>query len=441
MGQSFSSTSSYTKSSDLAFGFDKFFKNFKPESKILSQETIALIETHLKAGDIPRVASVISDALRDIDNAPLNIAVTGEPGTGKSSFINALRGVRHDEEGAAPTGAMETTLERIEYKHPKLPNVTFWDLPGMMTTTFQPQKYLKKMKFDEYDFFIIISSTRFKISDAHLAEAIRKMKKNFYFVRTKVDSDLHSAKISKPSTFNKDEILQRIRSDCVTQLENANMGDIQVFLISNFDLSDYDFPHLETTFLRELPAHKRHIFMQYLPNVTEAAIDRKRDSLKQKVWLEALKAGASATIPFMGFISYNDVEKLEETLTLYRSYFGLDDASLETIAKDLHVSAEKLKANLTSPHLLSTEKGDELLGEKLLRYVEKFCAVTGGPIASGIYFRKIFYLQNYFLETVVNDAKVLLKKQDIFKDPVESGQSYLPQDVRNENGENEAARS
>ncbi|XP_032190864.1 T-cell-specific guanine nucleotide triphosphate-binding protein 2-like [Mustela erminea] len=351
MGQSLSSTSSYTKSIDLASGFDKFFKNFKPESKILSQETITLIETHLKVGDIPRLASVISDALRDIDSAPLNIAVTGESGTGKSSFINTLRGVRHDEEGAALTGAVETTLERRAYKHPKLPNVTFWDLPGMMTITFQPQKYLKKMKFCEYD-FSINSSTRLKISDAHLAEAIRKMKKNFYFLRTKVDSDLHSAKISKPSAFNKDEILQRICSDC--------------------------------------------------------PIDRKRDSLKQKVWLEALKARASATIPFKGFISDNDVEKLEETLTLYRSYFGLDDASLETIAKDLHVSVEKLKANLNSPHLLSAEKGDELLGEKLLRYVEKFCAVTGGPIASGIYFRKIFNLQNYFLETVVNDAKVLL---------------------------------
>uniref|UniRef100_M3XNB9 IRG-type G domain-containing protein n=1 Tax=Mustela putorius furo TaxID=9669 RepID=M3XNB9_MUSPF len=430
MGQSLSSTSSYTKSSDLASSFDKLFKNFKPESKILFQETIALIETRLKAEDIPRVASVISDALRDIDIAPLNIVVTGEPGTGKSSFINALRRVRHDEEGAAPTGAVETTLERRAYKNPKLPNVTFWDLPGMMTTTFQPQKYLEKMKFGGYDFFIIISSTCFKINDAHLAEAIRRMK-NFYFVQTKVDSDLHSAKISKPSTFNKDEILQRIRSDCVAQLENSNMGGTQVFLIPSFDLSYYDFPHLETTFLRALPAHKHHIFMQYLPNVMEAAIDPKRDSLKQKVWLEALMAGASATIPFLGFISDNDVEKLEETLTLYRSYFGLDDSSLETIAKDLHVSGET-KANLTSPHLLSAEKGDELLGEKLLRYVEKFCAVTGGPIASGIYFRKIFYLQNYFLETMVSDAKVL-KKQVIFKDPVDSGQSYLPQDVSENN--------
>ncbi|XP_027949579.1 T-cell-specific guanine nucleotide triphosphate-binding protein 1-like [Eumetopias jubatus] len=440
MGSS-SSTSSNRKGCDLASSFDNFFKNFKVESKILSQETVTLIQSCLKEGDLQRAVSAISDALRDIDNATLSIAVTGESGTGKSSFINALRGLEHEEEGAAPTGELETTFERTKYEHKKFPNVTLWDLPGIGTTNFPPQKYLEKMKFGEYDFFIIISSTRFKSNDAHLAKAIRKMNKNFYFVRSKVDSDLYNLKRSKPNTFNKDEILQRIRNDCVTQLQNAKVRDPQVFLVSNLELSDYDFQSLETTLLRDLPAHKRHIFMQYLPNITEAAIDQKRDSLRQKVWLEALKAGASATIPFMGLISDNDVEKLEETLTLYRSYFGLDDASLETMAKDFNMSLEKLKANLSSPHLLSIEKDDESLGEKLLRYVEKFCSVNGGLIATGLYFRKIFYLQNYFLETVVSDAKVFFKKEEIFKDLVGSGQTYPLHNVGNENGKSEAASS
>ncbi|XP_039081413.1 T-cell-specific guanine nucleotide triphosphate-binding protein 2-like [Hyaena hyaena] len=424
MSQPYSSTSFNKKDGDLASSFDKFFKEFKLESKILSQETIKLIQSHLKEGDLQRAVSAINDALRDIDNAPLSIAVTGESGTGKSTFINALRGLGHEDELAASTGELETTLERTPYSHPKFPNVTLWDLPGMGTTTFQPRKYLEEMKFGEYDFFIIISATRFKLYDAQLATAIRKMKKNFYFIRTKVDSDLHSLKLSKPTTFNEHEILQRIRNDCVTQLQRANVNDAQVFLISSFELSSYDFQNLETTLLRELPAHKRHIFMKCLPNVTEAAIDQKRDSLKQKVWLEALKAGTSATIPLMGLISNNDVEKLEETLTLYRSYFGLDDTSLETMAKDLNVSVEKLKANLISPHLLSVEK-DESLGKKLLGYVEKFCSISGGLIATGVYFRKIFYLQNYFLETVVSDAKRLLKKEEIFRDSEGSEQAYL----------------
>lgn len=110
------------------------------------------------------------------------------------------------------------------------------------------------------------------------------------------------------------------------------------------------------------------------------------------------------------------------------------------MAKDLDISMEKLKENLNFPHLLSVEKNQESLGEKLQRYVKNFSFVCGGPIATGIYFNKIFYLQNFVLETVANDAKVLLKKQ-ISKDFEDSGQACLPQDVGNENGKSKTASS
>ena len=62
-----------------------------------------------------------------------------------------------------------------------------------------------------------------------------------------------------------------------------------------------------------------------------------------KIWLEARTAGASATAnePFEGLISDKDMETLEETLTLYPTFSGLDDPSLESMIKDLHVSVEK----------------------------------------------------------------------------------------------------
>lgn len=208
-----------------------------------------------------------------------------------------------------------------------------------------------------------------------------------------------------------------MREDCLTQLQGANVTAARVFLVSSFHRSDYDFPELETTLLRELPAHKRHIFMMCLPNVTEAAIDQKRDSLKQKVWLEALRAGATALIPLVGLISDSDIEKLEETLTLYRSYFGLDDKSLEKMAQDLGVSVNDLKANLKSPYLLSAESG-ESVGEKIRQYIEKALLVTGGPIAASLYLRRTFYVQNHFLETVASDAKALLKKENLFGNPL-----------------------
>lgn len=393
----------------LASSFENFFKNFKKESKILSEETITLIESHLENKNLPGAVSAISNALRNIDRAPLNIAVTGDAGAGKSSFINALRGVRDEEEGAAPTGVVETTMERTPYPHPKLPMVTIWDLPGIGSTSFPPQNYLTEMKFGEYDFFVIISATRFKDTDAHLAKAIAKMNTKFYFVRTKIDQDISNEQRSKSKTFNRDSVLKKIRGDCSRHLQETLSSEPPVFLVSNFDVSDFDFPELETTLLSELPAHKRHIFMLSLHSVTETAIDRKRDFLKQKIWLEALKAGAWATIPFGGLV-LDKIQKVDETLDLYRSYFGLDDASLENIAKDFNVSVNEIKAHLKSLRLL-TRTNDTSFEEKLWKYIEYISSVTGGPLATGLYFRKTFYLKNLFIDTVSSDAKTLLNKE------------------------------
>uniref|UniRef100_A0A8C6GBQ5 IRG-type G domain-containing protein n=1 Tax=Mus spicilegus TaxID=10103 RepID=A0A8C6GBQ5_MUSSI len=162
-------------------------------------------------GNIQEANSAIRDALKEIDSTPLNVAVTGESGSGKSSFINTLRGIGHEEKGAAKTGVVEETMERHSYKHPNMPNVVFWDLPGIGTQTFPPKTYLEKMKFYEYDFFIIISATCFKKNDIDLAKAISMMKKEFYFVRTKVDSDLNNEVDFKPQNFDREKVLQNIR--------------------------------------------------------------------------------------------------------------------------------------------------------------------------------------------------------------------------------------
>ncbi|XP_075398853.1 interferon-gamma-inducible GTPase 10-like [Tenrec ecaudatus] len=410
MGQSSSNTSVDPKNKNWASSIEEFFKDFKMESQMLSSEIINLIKSNMEKGDVSGTANVISDAMNEIENATINIAVTGESGSGKSSFINALRGVGHEETDAAACGVVETTMERKSYTHPKIPNVKLWDLPGIGTTKFQPQEYLKKMNFNEYDFFIIICATRFKENDSKLATVIKKMKKNFYLVRSRVDSDLYNQRRAKPKTFRKEKTLQMIREDCLDNLRAIDVNHAPVFLISSFELSEYDFPKLESTLLEELPAYKRHIFMQCLPCVTDAAIERRKDCLRQKIWLEALKCGALATIPVMGYLSDSDVQQLEETLTFYRSYFGVDDASLEHIAKDLHLSVEELKTNLKSPYLLSVEKDDDLLGDQLLKKFEKFCYIAGGFLATGLYFRKTFYLQNHFLDAVVDDAKFLLQR-------------------------------
>lgn len=56
------------------------------------------------------------------------------------------------------------------------------------------------------------------------------------------------------------------------------------------------------------------------------------------------------------------------------------------------------------------ELKEKTLGGLLLNCVETFVSANGGFLATGLYFRKTYYLQFHFLDTVVEDAKVLLKE-------------------------------
>uniref|UniRef100_A0A8C4XEJ8 Immunity related GTPase cinema n=1 Tax=Erpetoichthys calabaricus TaxID=27687 RepID=A0A8C4XEJ8_ERPCA len=123
--------------------------------------------------------SQIQSRLDELDSVELNIAVTGESGSGKSTFVNSIRGLK-------------TTTEPTMYSYPKYPNVRLWDLPGIGTMNSKADEYLEQVHFAQYDFFIIIASDRFKQNHLMLAQEIEKMGKHFYFVRSKIDADLHS---------------------------------------------------------------------------------------------------------------------------------------------------------------------------------------------------------------------------------------------------------
>ena len=161
-------------------------------------------------------AEKINAYLEEWDTIPLNIAITGETGSGKSTFVNTFRGLDKKDQSAsaAPTGCVETSMEVKPYPHPNYPNVTLWDLPGIGTPNFQAENYLKQVQFERFDFFIIILADRFRENDVKLAKEIQKMEKKFYFVRSKMDQDMRNEENTQ-SDFNEEKTLAKIRGDCV----------------------------------------------------------------------------------------------------------------------------------------------------------------------------------------------------------------------------------
>jgi len=138
---------------------------------------------------------------------PLNVAVIGNSGVGKSSFINAIRRLTADDEGAAEVGVTQTTVDIRSYSHPSNPLLKFWDLPGVGTDRFPKETYLTDIGVDRFDFFLLITSARFMENDTWLGKEFRKRNKKYFFVRTKIEVDISGNKKAHPKTHSEEAVV------------------------------------------------------------------------------------------------------------------------------------------------------------------------------------------------------------------------------------------
>ncbi|XP_072126507.1 interferon-gamma-inducible GTPase 10-like [Mobula birostris] len=315
-----------------------------------TQEELSKLKSDLETGGVENVKPLIEKKVTELNKTELNIAVTGETGTGKSTFINAMRGLRNSDDGAAKSGTTETTMEPTVYSHPSLLNVCYWDLPGIGSTRFTAAKYLTEMKFKRYDLFIIISVSRFKENDAKLAKEIKRLGKRFYFVRSKIDVDLDSMREENPS-FNEEEELDKIRSDCVQKLIKAGILSPTVFLISSFKKEKFDFNQLNEELERDLKNVKKMIFVLALPNLSVKIVQQKYEILNKHIWMFATLSGGLGTGPDSSISLSSDNDVLIDAIVHFQKSLGLDDASLRRLARKAGKPVEELKATVQTPLL------------------------------------------------------------------------------------------
>lgn len=387
--------------------------------EIISEEEVQEIRSALEDGDLCKATERLNKSLKEIENAPLNIAITGESGSGKSTLVNAIRGMDDEEEGSARTGVVETTAKPTPYPHPQYPNVTVWDLPGIGTPNFEAASYLQSVEFSRYDFFIILSSERFKQNDILLANEIQAMDKKFYFVRSKVDSDLHASKIRRKKTYNEENILNEIRDNCIQSLKDGGIQNPQVFLLSCLELEKYDFLEMQDTLEKELPEHKRHIFLLSLPNISLPVLKKKREALRKDIWKWSSLSCAVATVPIPGLSVACDVGILVKAMISYRKAFGLDPQSLEKLANKLEKDVRELRSVIKSP-IVVQEINKELATTLLTRgaagalmvveYAASNIPVLGSMAAGGISFGTTYWMLYSFLKEIAEDAVRVLKK-------------------------------
>lgn len=365
--------------------------------------------------DLPTAISKIQEYLKQQDLIELNIGVTGGSGSGKSSFVNAFRGLRDDDTGSAETGVVETTMEPEAYIHPKYNNVKVWDLPGIGTPNFKADEYLKKMDFEKFDFFMIIASDRFRECHTQLAREIMRMGKKFYFVRSKIDSNIDAEKRKK--NFDLKKTLDVIRKDCETGLRKIGIEDPVIFLIARFDLDKYDFNLLEEKIEEELPQHKRRVLLLTLPNITQEINEKKKEALEQNIGKVAFLSACVAAVPIPGLSFAVDITILTVELKRYYSAFDLDDPTLEKLSEKSGKPVEELKNLMKSPFrnginqetiMILLQRSFLTVSLSAVEYAVSFIPIIGSVVAGGLSYITVSYMLKTALNEIAEDAKNVL---------------------------------
>ncbi|XP_034613763.1 interferon-inducible GTPase 5-like [Trachemys scripta elegans] len=383
----------------------------------LSRREIEELKAVVGRGNLTAAAAELQKKLESLENTPLDIAITGESGAGKSSFINAILGLHDDDERAAKTGVKQTTMEPKAYPHPRLPKVKLWDLPGIGTPSFQADKYLNQVKFNNYDFFIIVSATRFTSHHITLTREIHKMGKRFYYVRSKVDNDMNAEKRKK--NFNEARTLQEIREDCIKNLREAGEASPRVFLLCNWELANYDFQLLQETLQNELDDQKRHVFILAMPNISAKILEKKKAELQKHIWAVALLSCAIGAVPLPGLSLVCDVAILVFHMKCYCMAFGLDDESLTRLAQQVDKPVAELKSVIKKSPLASAITKEFVLtvlsrsacgALMVLELVLNFVPGLGSLAGGGISFVTTRYMLQSFLDEAAEDAQKVLTK-------------------------------
>ncbi|KAK7013073.1 P-loop containing nucleoside triphosphate hydrolase protein [Favolaschia claudopus] len=182
-----------------------------------------------------------------------HFAVAGMAGSGKSSMVNALRGLRNNQKGAAATGITETTLHisRLPDPNPGRPFV-WYDIPGAGTLQIEDWQYFHKQGLYVFDALIVLIDNRFTTTDIAILRNARLFKIPCYIVRSK--ADIHIRNIMHDSGYESDDeeydfgdlekleeqardfFITKTRENVQQSLRDAGLPEQRIYIVSKSEM-------------------------------------------------------------------------------------------------------------------------------------------------------------------------------------------------------------
>ncbi|KAL4066451.1 interferon-inducible GTPase-domain-containing protein [Scleroderma yunnanense] len=227
----------------------------------VAEEARRIAEEHLRNGIQPIVlptAEEVAEAKARIqyEDGLFHFAVAGSAGSGKSTLINALRGLANNSDAAADVGVVETTstIGRYPDLDPSHPFV-WYDIPGAGTLSQPDWLYFNNQGLFIFDCIIVLFDNRFTETDAAILTNCRRFRIPTYIVRSKADmhidnmikvdmcledsdsdddfDDLGKMKYPPSREDVRDKFIAATRATVEHNLKVANLPDQRVYVISN----------------------------------------------------------------------------------------------------------------------------------------------------------------------------------------------------------------
>ena len=183
-----------------------------------------------------------------------HFAVAGISGSGKSSLVNAFRGLRSREAGAAAVGITETTLQMTRYPDANPENPFVWyDIPGAGTIKCRDWQYFNDQGLYVFDCIVVLFDNRFTMTDIAILVNARRFNIPTYIVRSKADQHIRNVMMDMGYDSEGDDeedverrdklykaarkqFIEHTRKSVQTNLEDANLPNQRVYIVSNSTL-------------------------------------------------------------------------------------------------------------------------------------------------------------------------------------------------------------
>ena len=383
----------------------------------ISEEEVKQCKEQFANGGARALDEFLRNKAEQWQTVTLDIAIIGETGSGKSSFINAVRNLTADDEGSAAVDVVQGNIDPTPYPHPLNPLLNYWDLPGVGTPQYPTETYLERINFARYDFFLILSHKRFKSNEIWLANAITEKKKKFFFVRTHFHEDIENDKKSHPRTHKEGTVRAKILGELKLNLGNLYRED-GVFLIDNYERRKYDFKLLEIRMIEDFPANKREAFILSCCILGERIIKQKAKWLRNNIWVGSLASGLEAVALIPGLSIVADIGIILTHRQVYLHQLGLDPRSLDHIATVMSCDVGVLN------QIVSNSIGPLMTGEGLIAFIRtlpnvaaamvteevvRIIPLVGSAIAAPISIGTTYYILYSMLDKMEETALLVMR--------------------------------